>query len=72
VYVCDIVQSALDIQKEWGDEGPLLPDHLREAARRYRCENQGSIGNRFTGGTHMGAGPGAGDAFGGGITRLFR
>ncbi|KAF8475874.1 TAFII28-domain-containing protein, partial [Kalaharituber pfeilii] len=38
VYVCDIIEMALEIQKQWGDEGPLLPDHLREAARRYRVE----------------------------------
>lgn len=73
VYVCDIVQSALEIQKEWGDKGPLLPDHLREAARRYRMEKQGSVGNRHVGGSHNGPGPGLGaDTTGGGVGRLFR
>ncbi|KAF8424731.1 hTAFII28-like protein conserved region-domain-containing protein, partial [Tirmania nivea] len=73
VYVCDIVQSALEIQNEWGDKGPLLPDHLREAARRYRMERQGAVGNRYLGGMHNGPGPGLGaDTFGGGVTRLFR
>lgn len=73
VYVCEIVQSALEIQNEWGDKGPLLPDHLREAARRYRMEKQGAVGNRYLGGMHNGPGPGLGaDTFGGGVTRLFR
>ncbi|CAG8789056.1 3826_t:CDS:2, partial [Dentiscutata erythropus] len=30
--------SALDIKKEWGSEGPLSPDHIREAFRRYKQE----------------------------------
>lgn len=72
IYAIDIVTSALDIQKEWGHSGPLLPDHLREAARRYRVENQGAVGNRYNGGTQAGPGPGPGDAIGGGVTRLFR
>lgn len=73
VYACEILENAIEIQKQWGDEGPLLPDHIREAQRRYRVEQQGAIGTRFMGGTNTGGGPGAGgDGVGGGVGRLFR
>ncbi|TGZ85238.1 TAFII28-like protein, partial [Ascodesmis nigricans] len=34
VFTGEIIELAIQIQKAWGDEGPLLPDHLREAWRR--------------------------------------
>ncbi|KAI8321712.1 TAFII28-like protein, partial [Martensiomyces pterosporus] len=38
VFVGQIVESAVQIQAEWGDEGPLKPEHLREAYRLYKKE----------------------------------
>lgn len=77
VFTGEIIELALQIQRQWGDQGPLLPDHLREAARRYRVEMHGSIGFRGAVGggcpTASGAGPGAGgDGPNGGVGRLFR
>ncbi|KAJ1957725.1 transcription initiation factor TFIID subunit 11 [Dipsacomyces acuminosporus] len=39
MFVGQIVESAVQIQAEWGDEGPLKPAHLREAYRLYKKEN---------------------------------
>lgn len=77
VFTGEIIELALQIQRQWGDQGPLLPDHLREAARRYRVEMAGSVGFRGAVGggcpSAAGAGPGAGgDGPGGGVGRLFR
>lgn len=77
VFTGEIIELALQIQRQWGDQGPLLPDHLREAARRYRVEMHGSVGFRGAVGggcpTASGAGPGAGgDGPNGGVGRLFR
>lgn len=33
VFVGEIVTKALEIQKKWGDEGPLLPSHIHESCR---------------------------------------
>ncbi|CAG8732873.1 15902_t:CDS:2, partial [Racocetra persica] len=38
IFIGEIVEKALDIKKEWGSEGPLSPDHIREAFRRYKQE----------------------------------
>ncbi|KAA8906097.1 hTAFII28-like protein conserved region-domain-containing protein [Sphaerosporella brunnea] len=77
VFTGEIIELALQIQKSWGDEGPLLPDHLREAWRRYKIERQGAVGYRGTvggggGSAAVGGGPGLGDSIGGGVGRLFR
>ncbi|KAI5839565.1 hTAFII28-like protein conserved region-domain-containing protein [Morchella snyderi] len=77
VFTGEIIELALQIQRQWGDQGPLLPDHLREAARRYRVEMAGSVGFRGAVGggspSAAGAGPGAGgDGPGAGVGRLFR
>lgn len=54
-----------------------MPDHLREAWRRYKIEMHGSIGYRGAiggGGSPVadGGGPGIGSGIGGGVGRLFR
>lgn len=76
MFTGEIIELALQIQRQWGDEGPLLPDHLREAWRRYKIERQGAIGFRGAvgGGSPVanGGGPGLGDTLGGGVGRLFR
>jgi transcription initiation factor TFIID subunit 11 len=76
VFTGEIIELALKIQREWGDQGPLLPDHLREAWRRYKVERQGATGYRGAVGggapTATGGGPGLGDVMGGGVGRLFR
>ncbi|CAG8813540.1 21559_t:CDS:2, partial [Cetraspora pellucida] len=38
IFIGEIVEKALDIKKEWGSEGPLSPNHIREAFRRYKQE----------------------------------
>lgn len=76
VFTGEIIELALEIQKSWGHEGPLLPDHLREAWRRYRVEMHGAVG--FKGPVGGGAatancgGIGIGQTLGGGVGRLFR
>ncbi|KAJ2766852.1 transcription initiation factor TFIID subunit 11 [Coemansia nantahalensis] len=40
VFVGEIVERAVQIQEERGDEGALQPEHLREAYRLYRRETQ--------------------------------
>lgn len=76
LYMGEIIERALDIQEERGDAGPLLPDHLREAVRRYRTEGAGATGFRLNGGGGTvgggGGGPGVGELAGGGIGRMFR
>lgn len=77
VFTGEIIELALKIQKSWGEEGPLMPDHLREAWRRYKIEMHGSIGYRGAiggGGSPVadGGGPGIGSGIGGGVGRLFR
>ncbi|CAG8489481.1 9004_t:CDS:2 [Scutellospora calospora] len=45
IFIGEIVEKALDIKKEWGSEGPLSPDHIREAFRRYKQETGFTIHN---------------------------
>ncbi|KAJ3342347.1 transcription initiation factor TFIID subunit 11 [Gonapodya sp. JEL0774] len=43
VFAGEIVERAKEAQKDWSDTGQLRPDHLREAYRRYREEQEGSM-----------------------------
>ncbi|KXS21635.1 TAFII28-domain-containing protein [Gonapodya prolifera JEL478] len=46
VFVGDIVDRAKEVQSDWADTGALRPDHLREAYRRYRKDQEGiMVGN---------------------------
>ncbi|RHZ89338.1 hypothetical protein Glove_16g182 [Diversispora epigaea] len=40
IFVGEIVEKALDVKREWGSEGSISPDHLREAFRRYKQEKK--------------------------------
>ena len=63
-------ENAPDIIKKNREFGPLLPDHLREALRRYKRDGEG--GGAGLAGVSLGLGvPGAGAARLGG-KRLFR
>ncbi|KAI9485821.1 MAG: hTAFII28-like protein conserved region-domain-containing protein [Benjaminiella poitrasii] len=42
VYIGEIVEKAKEIMEEWGDQGAIRPEHLREAHRRYKKERQTS------------------------------
>ncbi|EMR10290.1 hypothetical protein PNEG_01551 [Pneumocystis murina B123] len=46
VFIGEIVEKALDIQKKWGHSGPLAPKHLREAYRLYKQETKRIPQNR--------------------------
>ncbi|KAJ2785704.1 transcription initiation factor TFIID subunit 11 [Coemansia javaensis] len=50
VFVGEIVERAVQIQAARGEQGPLLPDHLREAYRLYKKESLApdSTANGFT------------------------
>lgn len=88
IFTGEIIEIALKVQREWaaigveggrpqGPLGPLLPDHLREATRRYKLERRGAVGYRgAVGGGYgnaLGAGIGAGgEGAIGGVGRLFR
>lgn len=38
VFVGELVEMAREVLLEWGDEGPLLPSHIREAHRRMKMK----------------------------------
>ncbi|KAJ1796906.1 transcription initiation factor TFIID subunit 11 [Coemansia sp. RSA 2598] len=48
VFVGEIVELAVQIQSERGEDGPLKPEHLREAYRLCKKENQVSSAPGFT------------------------
>ena len=77
VFTGEVIELALKVQKQWGQEGPITPDQLREAWRRYRVEGHGAVGFRGAvggggGPVADGGGPGVGSGVGGGVGRLFR
>lgn len=46
IFASDLIERARKLQAEWGDDepgAPLTPEHIREAARRWRIE-QGKSG----------------------------
>ncbi|EPS38974.1 hypothetical protein H072_7263 [Dactylellina haptotyla CBS 200.50] len=48
IFAGELVERAREIQKAWGDDkpgAPLLPEHIREAARRWRVENGKTAGD---------------------------
>ncbi|KAF3091931.1 transcription initiation factor TFIID subunit 11 [Orbilia oligospora] len=48
IFAGEMVERAKEIQKAWGDDkpgAPLLPEHIREAARRWRLENGKTAGD---------------------------
>ncbi|KAJ3046394.1 transcription initiation factor TFIID subunit 11 [Rhizophlyctis rosea] len=45
MFVGQITEIACEVMKEWGDDGPIRPDHLREAFRRYQADT-GQIKSR--------------------------
>ena len=46
VFIGEIVESALDIMEEWGHTGPIKPEHLREAFKRYQ-KRTGTMQNKY-------------------------
>ncbi|KAF3927210.1 hypothetical protein ABW20_dc0105095 [Dactylellina cionopaga] len=48
IFAGELVERAKEIQQAWGDDqpgAPLLPEHIREAARRWRLENGKTAGD---------------------------
>lgn len=37
VFVGELIELAREVMEEWGDEGPLMPSHVREAHRRMQA-----------------------------------
>lgn len=53
LFVGDVVETSIQVRKQYGDTGPLQPKHLREAYRRLRRD--GVIPNTSKGGgNHLG------------------
>ncbi|KAJ3281199.1 hypothetical protein HK104_000143 [Borealophlyctis nickersoniae] len=42
LFVGEMTERAREVMTEWGDTGPIRPDHLREAFRRYK-EDTGTM-----------------------------
>ncbi|KAI9336808.1 hTAFII28-like protein conserved region-domain-containing protein [Obelidium mucronatum] len=40
LFIGDIVEIGRDVMEEWGHEGALSPEHVREAYRRWKLQNQ--------------------------------
>ncbi|KAF9405236.1 transcription initiation factor TFIID subunit 11 [Podila epigama] len=38
VYVGEMVEKAREVMEDWNETGPIRPEHLREAQRRYKLE----------------------------------
>ncbi len=38
IFVGELVERARRVQAQWSESGPLTPEHLREAYRRYKME----------------------------------
>ncbi|KAI8975973.1 transcription initiation factor TFIID subunit 11 [Pilobolus umbonatus] len=49
VYVGEIIEKAREIMEEWGHTGPIRPEHLREAHRRYKKDrvNSSTLGRKL-------------------------
>ena len=48
IFAGEMVERAREIQREWGDDKPgmpLMPEHIREAARRWRLEQGKTAGD---------------------------
>ncbi|ORX56124.1 TAFII28-domain-containing protein [Piromyces finnis] len=40
IFLGEIVEKARDVMEDWGDEGAIRPEHLREAYRLYKEERK--------------------------------
>ncbi|ORX64424.1 TAFII28-domain-containing protein [Anaeromyces robustus] len=40
IFIGEIVEKARDVMEDWGDEGAIRPEHLREAYRLYKEERK--------------------------------
>ncbi|CAO3660667.1 unnamed protein product [Umbelopsis vinacea] len=38
VFVGEIIEKAREVMADWNEEGPMRPDHIREAYRQYKNE----------------------------------
>eukprot|EP01090_Pellita_catalonica_P000204 TRINITY_DN10142_c0_g1_i1.p1 TRINITY_DN10142_c0_g1~~TRINITY_DN10142_c0_g1_i1.p1 ORF type:complete len:169 (+),score=38.60 TRINITY_DN10142_c0_g1_i1:65-508(+) len=40
IFVGELVEESRTVMTEWNQEGPIMPEHLREAYRRLRLKNK--------------------------------